>query len=77
MAVPSKIKQRIGKSLKAVVYEIEKNQIRRFARAIGETNPIHSDEKAAKNAGYSGLVAPPTFVGALCDMEQIFEEFEL
>ena len=77
MAVPSKIKQRVGESLKPVIYEVEKNQIRRFARAIGEDNPIHVDEQVAKKSGYGGLVAPPTFAGSLCDMEKIFAEYDL
>ncbi len=48
--------------------EVEKYPIRFFALAIGETNPIHSDEAAAKAAGYASLVAPPTFVSCLSSM---------
>ncbi|MCC6630837.1 MAG: MaoC family dehydratase N-terminal domain-containing protein [Gammaproteobacteria bacterium] len=35
--------------------------IRKFAQAIGETNPVHYDDAAAKAAGFSGIVAPPLF----------------
>ncbi len=37
--------------------------IRAYAAAIGDDNPIHQDEDAAKAAGYRGLVAPPATVG--------------
>lgn len=51
---------RIGER-RYVVYDIEKRAIRRFARAVGETNPIYFEEAAARQAGYPSLVAPPTF----------------
>jgi len=44
--------------------EIEKGRLRFFARTIGETDPIYTDEAAAKAAGYRSLPAPPTFIFA-------------
>ncbi|MFG3524667.1 MaoC family dehydratase N-terminal domain-containing protein [Nocardia nova] len=35
--------------------------IREYARAIGATDPIHCDERAAAARGFDALVAPPTF----------------
>ncbi len=35
--------------------------IRKFAQAIGERNPIHFDAAAARAAGHPGIVAPPLF----------------
>ncbi|MEE8409720.1 MAG: MaoC family dehydratase N-terminal domain-containing protein [Myxococcota bacterium] len=77
MAIPSKQKQMIGKATKPQKFEVEKGQVRRFAAAIGEENPIHLDEKAAKAAGYSGLVAPPTFIAALSAVDPLLEEVGL
>ncbi|MBI2966169.1 MAG: MaoC family dehydratase N-terminal domain-containing protein [Chloroflexi bacterium] len=48
-----------------VTYEIEKGAIRKFARAIGDANPIYHDDDAARGAGYRGIVAPPTFLRSL------------
>jgi acyl dehydratase len=36
-------------------------QLKWFAKATGETNPIYFDEEAAKKAGLPGVLAPPTF----------------
>lgn len=49
--------------------EIEKGRLRLFAKAIGETDPIYSDEAAAQAAGYRSIPMPPTFLFCL-EMEQ-------
>lgn len=54
----------IGTELPKAVLEIEKGRLRFFAKAIGETDPIYTDETAAKAAGYPSLPAPPTFIYA-------------
>lgn len=54
----------IGTALPKSVLEIEKGRLRFFAKAIGETDPIYTDEAAAKAAGYPSLPAPPTFIFA-------------
>ena len=48
--------------------EVEKGQLRFFAKATGETNPVYFDEEAAKAAGHSALPAPPTFLFCLQTM---------
>jgi acyl dehydratase len=45
--------------------EVEKGQLRAFAGATGETNPIYFDETAARAAGHPSLPAPPTFLFCL------------
>ena len=44
---------------------ITKDEILKFAAALGETNPLYTDEEAAAQGPYGGLVAPPTFVTRL------------
>ena len=44
---------------------MEKGRLRFFAKAIGETNPIYFDEKAAHAAGHRALLVPPTFLFCL------------
>lgn len=41
---------------------VEAGQLRFFAKATGETDPLYFDEAAARAAGHPGLPAPPTFL---------------
>jgi acyl dehydratase len=50
-----------GRESKPAINDVERGAIRRFAEAIGETNPIYFEEAAARAAGYRSVVAPPTF----------------
>lgn len=50
-----------GRESKPAINEVERGAIRRFAEALGETNPIYFEEAAARAAGYRNIVAPPTF----------------
>ena len=43
-------------------FPIEAGHIIMFARAIGDPNPIYSDETYAAGTECGGIVAPPTFV---------------
>ena len=43
---------------------IDAHQIRKFAAAIDDPNPIYVDLAAARAAGHAGLVAPPLFCAA-------------
>src|SRR6202166_2813808 len=51
----------IGKRYEPVVYAVGREKIREYARAVGETNPVHLDVEAARAAGYADVVAPPMF----------------
>ena len=43
-------------------FEVSRNDIRRFASALGDSNPAYHDVEAAKALGHPDLVAPPTFL---------------
>ena len=53
--------QAVGKRYEPVTYAVGREKIREYAKAVGETNPIHLDLEAARAAGYSDVVAPPMF----------------
>ena len=55
----------IGRESEERSVEVEKGQLRLFAKAVGEINPIYTDETAAREAGYPALPAPPTFAFSL------------
>ncbi|MBO3277402.1 MaoC family dehydratase N-terminal domain-containing protein [Pseudomonas schmalbachii] len=42
--------------------EVEKGKLRFFAKAIGETDPVYTDEAVAKAAGHKSLPVPPTML---------------
>ncbi len=46
-------------------YEISAWDIARFACAIGDDNPLYTDEAAARDSRHGGLIAPPTFLRSL------------
>jgi acyl dehydratase len=49
------------KYLETESYLVGREKIREFARAVFSTNPVNLDVFAAQAAGYTDLVAPPTF----------------
>jgi acyl dehydratase len=51
----------IGKTYDAFEYEVGREKIREYANAVGETNPVYFDRKAAQDAGFRDVVAPPMF----------------
>ena len=42
-------------------YEVTRVKIREFADAISDPNPLYRDPAHAKEAGYTDVIAPPTF----------------
>src|ERR1700680_774087 len=53
--------QAVGKTYEPSLYAVGREKIKEYARAVGETNPIHLDVQAARAAGYYDVVAPPMF----------------
>jgi len=52
----------IGKKYPTHVYEVGKEKIKEYARAIGDNNPLFLDDEKAKASKYGGIIAPPMFV---------------
>jgi acyl dehydratase len=51
----------VGKTYAPVTYAVGREKIREYARAVGESHPLHFDLDAARAAGHLDLVAPPMF----------------
>ena len=51
----------IGKSYPPVEYEVGKEKIGEYARAVGEENQVYFDREAARAAGFRDVPAPPMF----------------
>ena len=50
-----------GKEYQEVTFEVERDRVAQFARAIGEDDPVFLDPEAARTAGFPEQLAPPTF----------------
>lgn len=55
----------VGRQSAPLTLDVERGHIRRFAEAIGDTNPVYFDDAAARAAGHPKIPAPPTFAAAL------------
>jgi acyl dehydratase len=51
----------VGRSYDPVAYAVGREKIREYAAAVGETNRLHLDVRAARAAGSEDVVAPPMF----------------
>jgi acyl dehydratase len=57
-----------GRSYPATApYLVGREKVREFARAVLATSPLNLDPEAARAAGYSDVVAPPTFATVVQD----------
>jgi acyl dehydratase len=51
----------VGKEWGATTYQVGREKIKEYATALGIENPVHFDVGAAREAGFSDVVAPPMF----------------
>jgi acyl dehydratase len=60
-------------------FEVDREKIREFARAVKDDHPAHYSEEAAKECGYDGLIASLTFlaVAGRRVQEEIFKHFDV
>ena len=50
-----------GKQYQEVTFEVERDRVLQFCDAIGERDPVFRGPDAARAAGFSEQLAPPTF----------------
>jgi acyl dehydratase len=60
-------------------FEVDREKIREFARAVKDDHPAHYSEAAAKECGYDGVVASLTFLAVAGRRVQaeIFNQFDV
>lgn len=60
-------------------FVVGREKIREFAAAVADEHPAHYDAEAAKSLGYSGLVAPLTFIAVAGRRVQLemFKQFDV
>ncbi|MFF0489687.1 fused (3R)-hydroxyacyl-ACP dehydratase subunits HadA/HadB [Nocardia sp. NPDC003482] len=57
-------------------YEVGREKVREYARAVQDYHPVHWQEGAAREHGYDGLLAPLTFISLVGILAQrkLFEQ---
>jgi acyl dehydratase len=60
-SISAEARAMIGKESAPQTREVTATAIRRFARAIGDSNPVYVDEAYARTTPWGGIIAPPTF----------------
>lgn len=61
--IPDELKAMIGTTTGAMVMEVERGAIRRFADAIDDPNPLYQDAEYARNSRYGEVICPIGFFG--------------
>jgi acyl dehydratase len=70
----------IGRETKPTVAEVVADEVKAFAEAVGDENPLYVDEAAARASRFGGIVAPPTFpirMGAAAGDPDLFLALDL
>lgn len=57
----------IGKEYPPYTVTVERGRIKDFARAIGDTNPFHLDDRVGAASEWGDVIAPPTFLTTFRD----------
>ena len=57
------IRALVGLTAEPVVMSVERGAIKRFCEAVGDSNPLFTDEEYAKNSPYGDITCPPGFFG--------------
>ena len=60
--ITDELRNMVGVEAEPEVFEVEKGHIRRFAEAVGDSNPLWRDETYARKSRYGSIIAPPMFL---------------
>jgi len=76
--VSDSLKQLIGQKEPPVVFKVEEGAIQRYAQAVGDSNPLHTDVEYGAQSRWGRVMAPPGFTGwpisAGFEMFKLFEK---
>lgn len=65
--VLSYFKEIIGTKREITLGKVSSLMIKRYALAVGETNPLYFDRDFATAHGYSDIIAPPNLIASIMD----------
>ena len=64
-SIKKTLNEYIGSETESVTYEVELGAVLKFAKAIGDDNPIFTNPKLARTSRYGGIITPPTFLRSM------------
>jgi len=69
----------IGREYPAISYEMGREKIREYARAVGDLNPLYLDEEAGRQSPYGDMIAPPAMASqyAVLPADLLFHDEEV
>jgi acyl dehydratase len=62
-----RIRGRLGDTSESVRVTVDRLTAQRYARAIGEADPLYLDEKHAQSKGFADVLVPPNFLPSYLD----------
>jgi 3-hydroxybutyryl-CoA dehydratase len=63
-----------GRSFPSVDYTLDPQQVREYAAAVGDLNPLYVDEEFARCSKYGGPIAPPTIAAVFTTLRVVLKE---
>jgi acyl dehydratase len=69
----------IGREYPAISYEMGREKIREYARAVGDLNPLYLDEEYGRQSPYGDMIAPPAMASqyAVMPADLLFHDDEV
>jgi acyl dehydratase len=61
--ITRELRELIDVTLETIVFKVEEGAIQRYAKAIGDLNPLFNEPDFASKTKYGRLLAPPGFTG--------------
>ena len=61
--ITDSLKKLIGLDVGPIIFKVEEGAIQRYAKAVGDENPLHNDVEYAARSRCGRLMAPPGFAG--------------
>lgn len=72
-----KVRRHIGDTSPPVTATVDALTAQRYARAIGDDDPIYFDAEAARQRGYEDVIVPPNFLPSYLDWTDGGDEADL
>lgn len=66
----------IGREYPPIYYEVGREKIREYARAVGDLNPLYLDDEVGRNGPFGDIIAPPAMASqfTLLPSDQLFTD---